>query len=126
MAVAAGHSMQVKERHYEKVGEDFEQGVQMRIPIFPKKRKNFIDWLLLRLWLSFCLFLCHTICLLTSKSQNNIQILLYINLPNNFSIKCKIFFSTRHLKPLPLPGLAQPMPYPSPQKLSFPHGIIIY
>jgi hypothetical protein len=24
-AVAAGHTMQVKERHYEKVGEDFEQ-----------------------------------------------------------------------------------------------------
>ncbi len=24
-AVSAGHTMQVKERHYEKVGEDFEQ-----------------------------------------------------------------------------------------------------
>lgn len=24
-AVAAGHTMEVKERHYEKVGEDFEQ-----------------------------------------------------------------------------------------------------
>jgi hypothetical protein len=27
-AVSAGHIMQVKERHYEKVGEDFEQGAR--------------------------------------------------------------------------------------------------
>ncbi len=39
-AVAAGHTMEVKERHYEKVGEDFEQvheSYRRFHPAFPMK-----------------------------------------------------------------------------------------
>ncbi len=44
-AVAAGHTMEVKERHYEKVGEDFEpvhESYRKFYPTFIENRKSLL------------------------------------------------------------------------------------